>query len=108
MAGSGDTASENVWFHCAKNSAPRNSSAMRRERRRRGGGFGEGRQDVESLKAGEAGAIVLNQTPFYAESGGQVGDTGMLTGEGVRFRVTDTRRRRAICSCTSVTWSRAR
>src|SRR5882762_8020177 len=49
--------------------------------------------DVESLKAGEAGAIVLNQTPFYAESGGQIGDTGMLTGEGVRFRVIDTQKK---------------
>jgi len=49
--------------------------------------------EVESLKAGESGAIVLNQTPFYAESGGQVGDTGMMTGEGVRFRVTDTQKK---------------
>jgi alanyl-tRNA synthetase len=37
--------------------------------------------------------VVLNQTPFYAESGGQVGDTGVLTGEGGRFRVTDTQKR---------------
>ena len=36
---------------------------------------------------------MLNQTPFYAESGGQVGDTGMMTGEGVRFRVTDTQKK---------------
>jgi alanyl-tRNA synthetase len=49
--------------------------------------------DVDSLRAGESGAVVLNQTPFYAESGGQVGDTGMLTGEGVRFRVTDTQKK---------------
>jgi len=49
--------------------------------------------EVESLKVGESGAIVLNQTPFYAESGGQVGDTGMMTGEGVRFRVTDTQKK---------------
>ncbi len=46
-------------------------------------------KDADSLKTGESGAIVLNQTPFYAESGGQVGDTGVLTGEGVKFRVTD-------------------
>ena len=50
-------------------------------------------KEVESLKAGETGAIVLNQTPFYAESGGQVGDTGVLSGEGVRFRVTDTQKK---------------
>ena len=49
--------------------------------------------EVDSLKAGESGAIVLNQTPFYAESGGQVGDTGVMTGEGVRFRVTDTQKK---------------
>jgi alanyl-tRNA synthetase len=48
---------------------------------------------VDSRKAGETGAIVLNQTPFYAESGGQVGDTGLLTGEGVTFRVTDTQKK---------------
>jgi alanyl-tRNA synthetase len=50
-------------------------------------------KEVESLKAGESGAIVLNQTPFYAESGGQVGDTGLMSGEGVRFRVTDTQKK---------------
>ncbi|MBC9875912.1 alanine--tRNA ligase [Bradyrhizobium sp. INPA01-394B] len=50
--------------------------------------------EVASLKAGESGAIVLNQTPFYAESGGQVGDTGVLTGEGgIKFRVTDTQKK---------------
>ena len=50
-------------------------------------------KEVGSLKAGEAGAVVMNQTPFYAESGGQVGDTGMMIGEGVRFRVTDTQKK---------------
>src|SRR6202008_4780737 len=51
-------------------------------------------KEVESLKAGETGSIVLNQTPFYAESGGQVGDTGVLTGEGsVKFRVTETQKK---------------
>jgi len=50
-------------------------------------------KDTDSLKAGESGAIVLNQTPFYAESGGQVGDTGLMSGEGVKFRVTDTQKK---------------
>ncbi|MEZ5441198.1 MAG: alanine--tRNA ligase [Lysobacterales bacterium] len=43
-----------------------------------------------ALNAGEEAVIVLDQTPFYAESGGQVGDTGWLLGEQGRFRVLDT------------------
>ena len=50
---------------------------------------------VESLAAGEKGEVVLDRTPFYAESGGQVGDTGELTAAGVRFAVTDTQKRGA-------------
>jgi alanyl-tRNA synthetase len=49
-------------------------------------------KEVASLQAGEHGTVVLNQTPFYAESGGQIGDTGTMTGEGVRFAVADTQK----------------
>ncbi|QWD72091.1 alanine--tRNA ligase [Polynucleobacter sp. UB-Raua-W9] len=45
---------------------------------------------VTSVKAGEAAVIVLDNTPFYAESGGQVGDKGELRNESVRFAVEDT------------------
>jgi alanyl-tRNA synthetase len=45
---------------------------------------------VDRLDVGAAGAVIVNQTPFYGESGGQVGDTGFLVGPGVRFRVTNT------------------
>ncbi|WP_325435692.1 alanine--tRNA ligase [Pseudomonas nitroreducens] len=45
---------------------------------------------VEHLNEGEEGVVVLDQTPFYAESGGQVGDSGYLQGAGVRFDVRDT------------------
>ncbi|MEW6460274.1 MAG: alanine--tRNA ligase [Pseudomonadota bacterium] len=45
---------------------------------------------VDSLAEGEEGVVVLDQTPFYAESGGQVGDCGYLEGAGVRFDVRDT------------------
>jgi alanyl-tRNA synthetase len=50
-------------------------------------------KEVPTLQKGESGVVVLNQTPFYGESGGQVGDTGVLTGDGVRFAVTDTQKR---------------
>ena len=49
--------------------------------------------EVEELKAGEAGMIVLNQTPFYAESGGQVGDRGQMSGAGVKIAVIDVKKR---------------
>ena len=53
----------------------------------------EGRE-VEELKAGQSGAMLVNQTPFYAESGGQTGDHGVIrTAEGAVFRVTDTQKR---------------
>ena len=48
---------------------------------------------VEQLSAGEQGEVVLDRTPFYAESGGQVGDAGELAGRGVRFSVEDTQKR---------------
>lgn len=50
-------------------------------------------EQVLTLEKGDAGAVLLNQTPFYAESGGQVGDTGVMVGEGVRFQVTGTQKR---------------
>ena len=49
-------------------------------------------QEVDRLNAGEEGVIVLDQTPFYAESGGQVGDCGTLTSAGNRFDVRDTQK----------------
>ena len=93
-AGSGDTATENVWFPLHEKLGATEFLGYETE-------TAEGvvaalvqdGKEVDSLKPGESGAIVLNQTPFYAESGGQVGDTGLMTGEGVRFRVTDTQKK---------------
>jgi alanyl-tRNA synthetase len=47
-------------------------------------------QEVDSLKAGESAGVVLDTTPFYAEMGGQVGDTGEIVGASGRFSVADT------------------
>jgi alanyl-tRNA synthetase len=93
-AGSGDAATESVWFPLREKLGATEFLGYETE-------TAEGvvsalvkdGKEVDSLKAGETGSIVLNQTPFYAESGGQVGDTGVLTGEGVKFRVTDTQKK---------------
>jgi alanyl-tRNA synthetase len=49
-------------------------------------------QPVQSLESGVAGTVVLERTPFYAESGGQVGDTGELAAGATRFAVRDTQK----------------
>ena len=49
-------------------------------------------QEVEQLTAGQGGVIVLDATPFYAESGGQVGDTGQILANNAVFEVTDTQK----------------
>jgi alanyl-tRNA synthetase len=92
-AGSGEAADEAVWFALRDKTGATEFLGYETE-------SAEGEvvalvkdgKDVASLKKGESGAVVLNQTPFYGESGGQVGDTGVLTGEGVRFKVTDTQK----------------
>jgi len=93
-AGSGDTATENVWFPLREKLGASEFLGYDTE-------IAEGvitalvkdGKEIDSAKAGDSVAIVMNQTPFYAESGGQVGDTGILSGDGVRVRITDTQKR---------------
>ena len=92
-AGSGEAADEAVWFALREKvggteflgyeteTAQGIVSALVREGK-----------EAAALHKGESGAVVLNQTPFYGESGGQVGDTGSMTANGVRFKVTDTQK----------------
>jgi alanyl-tRNA synthetase len=93
-AGSGEAADETVWFTVREKAGPTEFLGYDTE-------SAEGivsalvrdGKEVTTLAPGEAGSIVLNQTPFYGESGGQVGDTGTMTAEGLRFRVTDTQKK---------------
>jgi len=92
-AGSGEAADEAVWFALREKVGGTEFLGYETE-------IAEGEvtalvrdgKEVAALKRGDSGAVVLNQTPFYAESGGQVGDTGVMTGDGVRFKVTDTQK----------------
>jgi alanyl-tRNA synthetase len=51
---------------------------------------------VESLAPGTSGVVVLDRTPFYGESGGQIGDTGTITGPDFAFAVTDTQKQNGV------------
>jgi alanyl-tRNA synthetase len=93
--GSGEAATETVWFDVKEKVGATDFLGYETE-------TAEGEvkaivkdgKEVKSLKAGDEGALVLNQTPFYGESGGQMGDQGIIEGpKGALFRVTDTQKR---------------
>jgi len=92
-AGSGETAAARVWFDVAEKSGV--SEFLGYETERAEGQIvalvQAGRQ-VQSAGSGESVQVVLNQTPFYAESGGQVGDTGTLVSASGAARITDTKK----------------
>ncbi len=93
--GSGEAATEEIWFEIKEETGATEFLGYDTETAE-----GEIRalvrdgKPVKTLKAGEEGALVLNQTPFYGESGGQVGDQGVIKGaKGSLFRVTDTQKK---------------
>jgi alanyl-tRNA synthetase len=93
--GSGEAATETVWFEVRDKAGATEFLGYDTE-------TAEGEilalvkdgKPVDALEASDEGQIVLNQTPFYGESGGQVGDTGVISGpNGALFRVTDTQKK---------------
>ena len=94
-AGSGEAATERVWFELREQvGADRVPRLQHRDRRGGDPALVVNGAPVQSAGAGTPVAVLLNQTPFYAESGGQVGDTGVITGPGgLRIAVTDTQKK---------------
>jgi len=92
--GSGETATEEVWFDLHEDAGATEFLGYSTEAAEaRVVAMVAGGKRVKSAKAGTEAALIVNQSPFYGESGGQVGDTGMMTGEGVHFNVSDTQKR---------------
>ncbi|MFT9364489.1 MAG: alanine--tRNA ligase [Gluconobacter sp.] len=93
--GSGDTAAETVWFDARDKHGPSEFLGYVSEKSdAEVQGIFRGNDELASAPAGDdTVAILLNQTPFYGESGGQVGDHGTLTAGGLRVEITDTQKR---------------
>ncbi|MDF1607445.1 alanine--tRNA ligase [Hoeflea sp. YIM 152468] len=93
-SGSGDTATEKVWYEIKDKAGATDFLGYDTE-------IAEGvivalvrdGAQIETAAAGELVDVVVNQTPFYGESGGQMGDQGIIAGEGYTLEVTDTQKR---------------
>ncbi len=96
-AGSGESAQAPIWFTIADEHGPTEFLGYETETAEAVvlALVRDGRK-IDSLSAGERGHLVVNQTPFYAEAGGQVGDTGFVRWEGGQAQVTDTRKQAGV------------
>ncbi|TKB83551.1 MAG: alanine--tRNA ligase, partial [Mesorhizobium sp.] len=93
-AGSGEAATETVWFAVRDNTGATEFLGYETEQAEgliqalvRDG------KTVDSAGKGDAVAVVVNQTPFYGESGGQMGDTGVISGDGFSIEISDTQKK---------------
>ncbi len=92
--GSGDRAVDHIWFNIREKLGPTDFLGYETDN-------SQGvvlsiihdEKEIEILNEDKEGIIITNQTPFYGESGGQIGDTGFLFGSKSRFEVTDTQKK---------------
>jgi alanyl-tRNA synthetase len=96
-SGSGEAATDGIWYGLADNLGPTEFLGYETETAEgeitalvKGGAL------VDALEAGEEGFVIVNQTPFYGESGGQVGDTGWIKSDGVKADVIDTQKHHGV------------
>jgi alanyl-tRNA synthetase len=92
--GSGDAAVEDVWFGIKDKLG--STEFLGYETNQAEGtvlSLLKDNEEVDKLSNGDEGMIIVNQTPFYGESGGQVGDTGTIIGNDFKFEVTDVQKK---------------
>ncbi|WP_310619221.1 alanine--tRNA ligase [Flexibacterium corallicola] len=90
-SGSGEAATDAVWFALKEKLGA--TEFLGYETEKVEGvvlGLVKDGEEVDSLNAGDSGFVIVNQTPFYGESGGQVGDTGIMFADGIKLQVLDT------------------
>ena len=92
-AGSGEAATEKLWFELKETISTEFLGYATESAEAEILAVVQDGKSVDSAPVGSSVAIVLNQTPFYGESGGQVGDHGVITGAGLRINVTDTQKK---------------
>ena len=93
-AGSGEAATETIWFALKETHGATEFLGYDTEKAE--GvirALVAGGKEVAEAKAGDTVSVVVNQTPFYGESGGQMGDTGTIAGEGFVMDVTSTQKK---------------
>ena len=92
--GSGDSSVSEIWFNLKEKIGP--TEFLGYETNQAEGSVTaiiKDDKEIQQLKEGEEGQIILNQTPFYGESGGQVGDKGKITSGENEFEVTDVQKK---------------
>ena len=92
--GSGGTATDKIWFELNKSLSPTEFLGYTSEKTE-GSIISIIKEGVlvDSLHNGDNGSLILNQTVFYAESGGQIGDTGTIEADNFEFEVSDTQKK---------------